>query len=47
MGPHLFCPSPPVVSIEGRQFPVETHWLRVTPDDLSSALEAAVRSSDV
>jgi HrpA-like RNA helicase len=44
MGPHLFCPSPPVVSIEGRQFPVETHWLRVTPDDLSSALEAAVKT---
>ncbi len=40
----LFAVKPPVVSIEGRQFPVETHWMRVTPEDLESALEAAVKT---
>ena len=39
----LFKSIPPVVSIEGRQFPVETHWLRVTPSDLINALEEAVK----
>ena len=37
-------PPPPVVCIEGRQFPVETHWLRVTPEDLRAALDLAVKT---
>ena len=43
----LFGADTPVVQVEGRQYPVETHWLRVTPDGLPEALEraaAAVRS---
>ncbi len=44
LGPHLFSPVPPVVSIDGRQFPVETHWLRVTPDDMAETLDQAVRT---